>query len=36
MPLKAPVTTTSIAAITLGSGGDTSVRDTDSQLITVG
>ena len=36
MPPKAPVTTLSIVAITLGSRGDTSIRDTDSQLVTVG
>ena len=35
MLLKAPVTTLSIAAITLGLGGDTSIRDTNSQLVTV-
>ena len=29
-PLKAPVTTASIAATTLGTGGDTSIEDTDS------
>jgi len=29
MLLKAPVTTPSIVAITLGLGGDTSIRDTD-------
>jgi len=36
MPLKVPVTTLSIVAITLGLGGDTSIRDTNSQLVTVG
>ena len=36
MLLKAPVTTASIVATTLGSGGDTSIGDTDSQLVTVG
>jgi hypothetical protein len=36
MPLKAPVTTLSMAATTLGSRGDTSIIDTSSQLITVG
>jgi len=36
MPLKALVTTPSTAAMTLGLGGDTSIRDTNSQLITVG
>ena len=35
MPPKAPVTTLSTAATTLGSGGDTSIRDTNSQLVTV-
>ena len=34
--LKAPVTTQSIAATTLGTGGDTSMEDTNSQLVTVG
>ena len=29
MPPKVPVTTLSIAATTLGLGGDTSIRDTD-------
>ena len=33
---KAPVTTPLTAATTLGSGEDTSIRDTDLQLITVG
>jgi len=36
MLLKALVITLSTAATTLGSGGDTSIRDTDSQLVTVG
>jgi len=36
MPLKALVTTASIAATTLETGGDTSIKDTDSQLVTVG
>ena len=36
MLLKAPVTTLSIVATTLGLGGDTSIRDTNSQLVTVG
>jgi len=35
MPLKAPVIMTLTAATTLGSGGDTSIRDTDLQLVTV-
>jgi len=34
-PLKAPVTTLSIVAITLGLGGNTSIVDMDSQLVTV-
>jgi len=34
-PLKAPVITQSIAATTLGLGGDTSIEDTNSQLVTV-
>ena len=33
---KALVTTLSIAATTLGLGGDTSIRDTDSQLAIAG
>jgi len=33
---KAPVTTLSMVATTLRLGGDTSIRDTNSQLITVG
>jgi len=36
MPPKAPVTTLSMAAITLGFRGDTSIRDMDSQLVIVG
>jgi len=36
MPPKAQTTTPSTAATTLGLGGDTSIRDTNSQLITVG
>jgi len=36
MPVKAPVTTLSIVATTLGTGGDTSIKDTNSQLVTVG
>jgi len=35
-PLKVPVTTVSIVATTLGIGGDTSIEDTNSQLVTVG
>jgi len=35
MPLKALVITPSTAATTLGTSGDTSIRDTDSQLVTV-
>jgi len=34
MPPKAPVITLLIAATTLGVGGDTSIVDIDSQLIT--
>ena len=33
MPPKAPVAMLSTAATTLGSGGDTSIADTDSQLV---
>jgi len=33
---KVPVTTLSIVAITLGLRGDTSIRDTDLQLVIVG
>jgi len=36
MPPKAPVTTPLMAAITLGLGGDTSMADTDSQVVTRG
>ena len=36
MLLKALVITPSIVAITLGLEGDTSIRDTNSQLVTVG
>jgi len=36
MPPKALVTTPLIAAITLGLGGDTSMQDTNSQLVIVG
>jgi len=36
MPLKALVITPSMAATTLGSRGDTSIRDTDSQLVITG
>jgi len=36
MPLKALVTTISIVATTLGIGGDTSIEDTNSQLVMVG
>ena len=35
MPLKALVITLSTAAITLGLEGDTSIRDTNSQLVMV-
>jgi len=35
-PLKAPVITVSIVAITLGIGGDTSIEDTNLQLVMVG
>jgi len=34
--LKALVITVFIAATTLGIGGDTSIEDTDLQLVTVG
>jgi len=33
---KAPVITLLTAATTLGLGGDTSIKDTNSQLVTVG
>jgi len=36
MPLKAPVTTPFTAATTLGCGEDTSIRDMDLQLVTMG
>jgi len=36
MLLKAPVTIVYIVATTLGTGGDTSMEDTDSQLVMVG
>ena len=36
MPPKAPVTTPSTAATTTTTSGDTSMQDTDSQLVTVG
>ena len=36
MPLKALVIILSTVAITLGLGGDTSIRDTNLQLVTVG
>jgi len=36
MPPKAPVTTPSTAAITLGLEGNTSIADTNLQLITRG
>jgi len=36
MPSKAPITTLFIVATTLGLGGDTSIRDIDLQLVTVG
>ena len=35
MLLKALVTIPSIVATTLGLGGDTNIKDTNSQLITV-
>ena len=35
MPPKAPVTTPLTAATTLGTSGDTSIGDTDLQLVTV-
>ena len=34
-PLKAPVIIVSIVATTLGIGGDISIEDTNSQLVTV-
>jgi hypothetical protein len=36
MPLKAPVITLLTVATTLGTSGDTSIRDTDLQLVTIG
>jgi len=36
MPLKALVTTPSTSATILGLGGDTSIKGTNSQLVTVG
>ena len=33
MPLKAPTTTLIMVITTLGSGGDTSIADTDLQII---
>jgi len=36
MPLKVLVMTLSMAATTLGLGGDTSIRDIDLQLVIVG
>jgi hypothetical protein len=36
MPLKAPVTTPLTAVTTLGISGDTSIRDIDLQLVTIG
>ena len=36
MLLKALVITLSMAATTLGLGGDTSIKDTNSQLVAVG
>ena len=36
MPPKALVTTPLTAVITLGTSGDTSIRDTNSQLVIVG
>jgi len=35
-PLRVLVTTVSTAATTLGIGGDTSIEDTNSQLVIVG
>ena len=35
MPPKAPVMLILTAATTLGTSGDTSIRDTNSQLVTV-
>jgi len=36
MPLKALVITLFTAATTLGLGGDTNIKDTNSQLVMVG
>jgi hypothetical protein len=36
MPLKAPTTTLILAATTLRLGGDTSIADTNSQVVTRG
>ena len=36
MLLKALVITLSLAAITLGLGGDTSIKDTNLQIVIVG
>ena len=36
MPLKAATTTLMLKAITLGLGGDTSIADTNLQIITRG
>ena len=36
MPLKAPVTTPLIVVTTLRGEGDTSMQDTNLQLVTVG
>ena len=36
MPPKTIVITSFIVAMTLGLGGDTSIRDTNSQLVIVG
>ena len=35
MPLKALVTTLLTAVTTLGTSGDTSIRDINSQLVTI-
>ena len=35
MPLKALATTLLTAVTTLGTSGDTSIRDTDLQLVTI-
>ena len=36
MPLKAPTTTLLTAVTTLRTSGDTSMRDIDLQLVTIG